>query len=351
MNPKPLCIYHHDCADGFAAAWVVRKYFGDGNVDFHPGIYGKPPPDVTGRDVILVDFSYKRPTMLALIEQARSVLILDHHATAQDDLKDLPEPAVTVFDMNRSGAMIAWEHFFRDQQAPLLLTYIEDRDLWRFSYPSTRDVTSALFAYPFEFLVWDVLIENGVRGLINEGLAINRARRKDVAQLIEATRRMAQIGEHIVPVANVPWMFASDVGHELSKDYPFAATYYDDADGRRWSLRSQPEGADVAAIAESFGGGGHTHAAGFWMTEQQACSVYLTTAAVSGNGDLDDDHPLWLVNAQIDGLLLGYGANEDHEDVLTFLRNTGLPETTVTRIHRAIVCAETQLKAAQHELL
>ena len=53
--------------------------------------------------------------------------------------------------------------------------------------------------------------------------------------------------------------------------------------------------------------------------------------------ELDDDHPLWLINEQIKGLLEGVGAGEDHEDVLTFLRNTGLPESTVDRVHRAIV--------------
>lgn len=53
--------------------------------------------------------------------------------------------------------------------------------------------------------------------------------------------------------------------------------------------------------------------------------------------ELDEDHPLWLVNEQIKGLLEGLGASEDHEDVLTFLRSTGLPEDTVNRLHRAIV--------------
>ena len=62
-NPTPLCIYHHNCADGFTAAWVVKKAFG--NVDFHPGKYNEPPPDVTGRDVIIVDFSYKYDVLLS----------------------------------------------------------------------------------------------------------------------------------------------------------------------------------------------------------------------------------------------------------------------------------------------
>jgi hypothetical protein len=56
--------------------------------------------------------------------------------------------------------------------------------------------------------------------------------------------------------------------------------------------------------------------------------------------ELADDDPLWCVNEQIKDLLLGYGANEDHECVIQFFRKTGLPEGTVARIHKAIVCAE-----------
>lgn len=58
------------------------------------------------------------------------------------------------------------------------------------------------------------------------------------------------------------------------------------------------------------------------------------------SSDLDDEDPRWLVNEQIKGLLEGEGATEDHTDVLAFLRNTGLPDGTVARIHRALVNAE-----------
>lgn len=59
--------------------------------------------------------------------------------------------------------------------------------------------------------------------------------------------------------------------------------------------------------------------------------------------DLDDEHPLFLVNAQIVGLLEGDGASDDHEDVLAFLRATGLPEGTVRRMHRAIVHGDSKV--------
>src|SRR3990167_6946481 len=84
MSDK-LCIYHGNCADGFGAAWAVRQALCN-SVDFHAGVYQEPPPDVVGRDVILVDFSYKLPILEAMGKQARTITILDHHKSAMDDL-------------------------------------------------------------------------------------------------------------------------------------------------------------------------------------------------------------------------------------------------------------------------
>lgn len=269
MNATPLCIYHHACTDGFAAAWAVRQFFA-GQVEFFPGIYGEPPPDVTGRNLILVDFSYKRDVMLPLIEQAGAVLIIDHHQTAESDLRDLPGKARTIFDMNKSGAMLTWEHFFPGQMPPVLIDHVQDRDLWRFKLPLTREIMAAAFSYPMEFDTWDALMQRPTLELEQEGRAILRKHTADVAALVENATRWVHFGELAIPVANVPWMYASDVGGELAKGNPFAGTYYDDEDGRRWSLRSERTGADVATIAEAMGGGGHKNAAGFRMTREEA---------------------------------------------------------------------------------
>lgn len=46
-----ICIYHGNCADGFGAAWAVRKALGD--IEFYAGKYQEPPPDVTGMHQVL----------------------------------------------------------------------------------------------------------------------------------------------------------------------------------------------------------------------------------------------------------------------------------------------------------
>ncbi|MEQ1847723.1 MAG: DHHA1 domain-containing protein, partial [Nitrospira sp.] len=53
------------------------------------------------------------------------------------------------------------------------------------------------------------------------------------------------------------------IGERLSPHHPFCLIWHD-RDGRRYfSMRSSADGTDVGTIAASFGGGGHTHAAGF----------------------------------------------------------------------------------------
>src|SRR5262249_50886942 len=120
-----LCIYHGGCDDGFGAAWVVREKFG-ALCEFYPGAYAKNAPPVRDRDVIMVDFSYKRPALEEMLDACNSLLILDHHKTAQEDLSFLPSTWPTwdehhqapthkghaLFDMARSGAGIAWDFFF-----------------------------------------------------------------------------------------------------------------------------------------------------------------------------------------------------------------------------------------------
>jgi uncharacterized protein len=258
---KPLCIYHGNCADGFTSAWVVRKALGD-DVEFHAGVYQNAPPDVTDRDVVMVDFSYKRPVLEAMRDRAASILILDHHKTAEADLKELPG-VVSVFDMNRSGARITWDHYFPKDEPPALLLHVEDRDLWRFALRKTREIQASVFAYPYEFKVWDFLMSADLEKLAVEGEAIERKHFKDIRELVGVVTRDFTIAGHVVPIANLPYTLTSDAGHLLAKGKPFAGCYWDTPDGRVFSLRSQDDGMDVAEIAKQYGGGGHKHASGF----------------------------------------------------------------------------------------
>lgn len=265
---KTLCIYHNNCADGFGAAWVVRHALGD-QVEFHAANHGEAPPDVRGRTVLIVDFSYKRPVLLEMADVATSITILDHHRSAEKDLVDLPDNVFPEFDMDRSGAMMAWDHFFPDTTPPALIAHIEDRDLWRFDLPGTREIQACLFSHPYDFKVWDNLMHTDRRVLLQDGEAIERKHFKDIAEFRAAAQHTMVIAGYEVPVLNVPYFYASDAGHQMAEDAPFAACYWDTPEGRTFSLRSREGGLDVSEIAALFGGGGHRNAAGFRLTRAQ----------------------------------------------------------------------------------
>jgi uncharacterized protein len=262
-----LCIYHGNCLDGFGAAWAVRHALGD-DVEFYKGIHQQSPPDVDGLNVLLVDFSYKKDVLDEMLKTAASITILDHHISAQDELSELLASGRIkgMFDMKKSGAMLAWQWFNPGQQAPDLIAYIQDRDLWSFELAGSREINSALSSYAFDFDVWDRLMSGNKQAidvLRREGEAIERKLQKDIQTLIDSGVRRMLIGGYDVPVLNAPSAYVSDAGHIMSIGEPFAACYWDHASGRSFSLRSSAEGIDVAEVSKKYGGGGHRNAAGF----------------------------------------------------------------------------------------
>ena len=268
---EPLVIYHANCADGFTAAWVIWKKHPDW--EFYPAKHGEAPPDVTDREVYMVDFSYKQDVLEKMLDVCKMMVILDHHKTAMNDLHHLSitrkDKLWIHFDMEKSGAKLAWEYFNPEPNSvPDIISYVEDRDLWRFNYSATRDISSYIFSHPYDFETWNMIeehIDNYHEDVIIQGQAIDRQHFKDVDELAGNAFR-AYIGGYSVPVVNVPYTLASDMCHKLCKNEPFAASYYYDGSRDKFifSLRSTTDaGVDVGEIAKMYGGGGHVHAAGF----------------------------------------------------------------------------------------
>ena len=92
------------------------------------------PPDSI---VYVLDFSYPRNTVIELWKN-HSLTLLDHHKTAQESLTGLPGCLV---DLSKSGAALSWQHFHPDQKMPDLLAYVQDRDLWKFELPNSREIS------------------------------------------------------------------------------------------------------------------------------------------------------------------------------------------------------------------
>ena len=263
MINDPICIYHDHCSDGFAAATAVYKALGD-NAEYYAANYQEPPPDVEGRDVIMVDFSYKRDVLIEMAQSANHILILDHHKTAKDDLVDMPDNVEVKFDMDRCGAMITWEHFFPEAKIPKFVRYIQDRDLWHWKLPFSKEASAAIMCLEKKFNIWEQYMHSDelVNELINKGRAIVQYQEYIIQGVATSEVPRLDIAGFNVPCVNTTTLI-SEIGNELAKGEPFAAMYFDTEDKRVFSLRSDENGEDVSQIALQFGGGGHPRAAGF----------------------------------------------------------------------------------------
>lgn len=268
MTQYTHVLYHAKCPDGFGAAWAAWKVLAD-RAKYIPVSYEQPVPELPeDARVLMVDFCYPRPMCMELANKVESVRVLDHHKTSADSMAGVPW---ATFDMDHSGAYLSWVHF-HGLNVPEFVLYLEDRDLWKFKIPYSREVAAALGSYPMEFTLWEQLHTMGMDKMKLDGGTILRFQRQKVEEMVSRVRWMDFDGNR-VPVANASTLF-SEVGDRLCQMYPdapFAAYYYFRSDGLiQWGLRS-PGRFDVTSIAKKYGGGGHPGASGF-VTKTMALS-------------------------------------------------------------------------------
>jgi len=268
-----LIVHHGRCTDGWCSAWIAKKVFPD--AQFHAAQFGEMPPDVTNKEVFILDFSYKRQVMLFLNYKAKSLTVLDHHKTALKDLEGLP---FCIFDMERSGAGLTWNYFnhfnypgrnqFFDEPMPWVVQYVQDRDLGRHELPDTRQVNAVIASYPFDFQMWDELASKPLDEVREEGKSILRYQEQVANDLVSYAREVVFDGYNVLAVNTS--IMNSDVGCKLAKDRPFGVVWFQRDDGKYISsLRSCKDvGVDVEGIAHNHGGGGHKWCSGFVSDKQ-----------------------------------------------------------------------------------
>lgn len=285
MKKNPLVIYHANCNDGFGAAYAAWRALRD-FAEYLPMQYGDPVPDVAGRNVFIFDFSFSPKQMNEIYEASSTLVWRDHHKTA---IEALPQIAFlqgqrvgervldvdacydVLLDPSKSGCILAWEYFFKNEDVPRLLEFIDDRDRWQFKLKGTKELHAFLTSVPRDFQQWHCLAHSDLStAALPEGWAILRANERTVAEMLKATTRRITLDGVDGLCANLPPCFASDVGHVLAtQSGTFGLTWYVTTDAKvACSLRSNGD-VDVAVIAQKFGGGGHKNAAGFTLPGDQ----------------------------------------------------------------------------------
>lgn len=288
---KPAIVYHANCPDGWCAAWVAYnalKEQQDAVATLHPANYGQAPPDLGDADTVyVVDFSYPHKVLVEMAETCR-VVVLDHHRSAIDEIcighHDYPgearwgdgaygdqyimrytDPYETVLDDNRSGAGITWDYFHHGKPRLDIVDYVEDRDLWRFALPESREVNAYLRTQPYALGPWDDFLQYcitaGDMARLGAGVLLH----------IDAYCRAAanhaywcEMGDRQFPIVNVTYESCSEVADYLISHFgvDMAGYFFESGDGLwQYGFRSR-NGVTVHDHAQRFGGGGHPQASG-----------------------------------------------------------------------------------------
>ena len=260
-----LVIHHNNCTDGFAAAFIAKTY-GPPGVELYPANHGESPPDVKGKKVVIVDFCYPLETLTQMQSQAKSLTVLDHHKSSMAECGHLD---FCKFDMNKSGAMLAWEYWCNGTPTPWWVQYIQDQDLWTWTLPFSREVGICISTIPPTLEEWtSFTTKMTVEEAVTQGSAILRYQRQVIRDTCEGAVPIELCGKKVLAVQNASHLLSSSICERLyhTNGCQVALSWHIGSDGFVYgSLRSKSGGEhDVSLIAETFDvGGGHKHSAGF----------------------------------------------------------------------------------------
>lgn len=285
-----ICVYHSQCPDGLSSAWVAK--LSNPFIKFIPCKAGGIPDldldddidDIKDLKIVFVDICPPYDGFSKIVDNAKFVLVLDHHKTTLDMISEkyqtLPDHLEIVLDMDRSGCQIAWDYFFPKQPRPWFLDYIADRDLWKWQMPNSKVINTALFYNDeLNMNVFSELQKASEKEKINEliikGEIIENIQTKEL-QLAKSkalyAKMITKFKIYNVWIGNCQQHLRSELGNILAKtplpngNMPdFSATWTYDFKSDEWwiSLRGVEESPDLTVICKEFGGGGHPRASGF----------------------------------------------------------------------------------------
>lgn len=297
-------LYHKNCMDGVGARYAAWKALGDENTKYIPVQYNEPFPDIDLSDndhVYIVDFSYSREILVGIANYTR-LTVIDHHASAEKALGDLP---FAIFDMEKSGAVLTWEYFHPSTKIPYFLQILQDYDLWNWELPETLAVTNMFQSDTKreDMTYLDKLVDScdyvnlvgmeSIANIVNQptisstaitshsnqktiepytfmfyhnsGDLAGRAMSKSMKELVDKKKyTVKEIDGLNVAIFNTTEFF-SMLGHVACgiEGIDYSISYFFKPDGEMvLSFRAKKGGVNVANIAESYGGGGHQGAAG-----------------------------------------------------------------------------------------
>lgn len=278
------------CDDGYGAVFAFLKMLNrwgyenpERMVTLKPTMYGDKLDltEIKGKNVILLDFSFKADHMEEILSAAAHVTWVDHHDSLESVVAVCdahgPNKCYYSYDKSHSAAVLAWSFFNPDLEVPKFYKYLEARDMWRLeALPRLAEVHTWIRSHVKSFCAWNRAVrfleqKENWASILEEAVGISRSY-SSMCERMTCTAKPAKFaGKYKIMYANIIYPFNSDVSHMLltkNPDIRFCLTFDMPKVGvYNLSFRSRklenglPE-FDVGALARKLGGGGHATAAG-----------------------------------------------------------------------------------------
>jgi oligoribonuclease NrnB/cAMP/cGMP phosphodiesterase (DHH superfamily) len=267
---QTICLHHND-TDGRASGAIVRRALGN-NVWLYEMDYGDSIPldrVLTTDHIIIVDFSLPKDEMEKLSVYHKLTWI-DHHKSSILELNGLSKDWPGIRDTNQAACVLTWKYFFPDSPIPKAVRLIGDRDIWRWEKADTGPFNEGLYQLdtrPLNDKLWHPLLDNDVdfvENIIQTGKLLREARIKEIRRLVYRRGFPVIFDGHRTLVINTRG--SGDIGQLVrNMGYDIAYCYVDNFHNGEITtfVTLYSDEVDVSEIAERFGGGGHSGAAGF----------------------------------------------------------------------------------------
>ncbi len=223
---KIIVIYHGKCPDGFGGAWAAWKKFGSKAAYLPARDRSAPPVPLKNKIVYIIDYTYDAPIVKKLIKDNIRVTAIDHHVSQAEATKLTDH---YLYDANHSGATLAWKYFHPLEKIPMLLRYVEDRDLWKWMVPHSLEMLMLIDLAPLDFKAWSRLAKDiddpRIHATYLKKGALLEFHYRSLYEKLLPNAELVKFAGHNIYALNCPYYFADDLGHALAVKTTFILAF------------------------------------------------------------------------------------------------------------------------------
>jgi len=234
-----------------------------------------------GESVVIVDFSFTPEIMEKVLKKTKNIVWIDHHKTAFE--YKYSQKLDGLRDKNFSGCELAWKYFVPDTVIPRAVELIGDKDKWAWKFGEhTANFNMGMHLYEHQPIrkIWDELFPYSttpfpvgkagydtfrkIEEIEKEGRICVRFRDMFCNDYANSYGFETKFEGYKCFALGI-YMFGSEAFGDRMKNYDICLSFA--YLGDNWIVGLYSSKIDVSKIAQKYGGGGHTGAAGFTCKE------------------------------------------------------------------------------------